>query len=39
MLVSGCKPLAIVTERSILDVAGVLDPPLIMEGRSCPFIS
>ena len=28
--VNGWKPLAIVTKRSILDVAAVLDPPLTM---------
>ena len=29
IVVNGCKPLTITTKCSILDVAGVLDPPLI----------
>ena len=28
IIVNGCKPLTIITKRSILDVAAVLDPPL-----------
>ena len=28
MIVNGWKPLAIITKRSVLDVAAVLDPPL-----------
>ena len=30
IIVNGWKPLTIITKRSILDVAAVLDPPLIM---------
>ena len=29
IIVNGWKPLTIITKRSILDVAAVLDPPLI----------
>ena len=28
IVVNGCKPLTIITKRSILDVAAGLDPPL-----------
>ena len=28
IIVNGCKPLTIITKRSILDVAAALDPPL-----------
>ena len=28
IIVNGCKPLTIITKRSILDVAAVLDPPV-----------
>ena len=28
MIVNGCKPLTIITKRSILDVAATVDPPL-----------
>ena len=31
IIVNGWKPLTIITKRSILDVAAVLDPPLIIE--------
>ena len=30
IIVNGCKPLSIITEHSILDVAAALDPPLII---------
>ena len=30
IIVNGWKPLTIITKRSILDVATVLDPPLVM---------
>ena len=30
IIVSGFQPLTIITKRSILDVAAVLDPPLII---------
>ena len=30
IIVNGCKPLTIITKRSILDVAAVLDPPLVL---------
>ena len=30
IIVNGCKPLPIITEHSILDVAAALDPPLII---------
>ena len=29
IIVNGWKPLTIITKRSILDVAAVLDPPLV----------
>ena len=29
VIANGFKPLTIITKRSILDVAGVLDPPLV----------
>ena len=29
-IVNGFQPLTIITKRSILDVAAVLDPPLVM---------
>ena len=29
IIVSGFQPLTIITERTILDVAAVLDPPLV----------
>ena len=29
IIVNGFQPLAIITKRSILDVAAVLDPPLV----------
>ena len=28
IIVNDCKPLTIITKRSVLDVAAVLDPPL-----------
>ena len=34
IIVNGCKPLTIITKRSILDVAAVLDPPLITTRKS-----
>ena len=30
IIVNGWKPLTIITKRSILDVAAVLDPPLVL---------
>ena len=30
IIVSGFQPLTIITKRSILDVAAVLDPPLVI---------
>ena len=30
IIVNGWKPLTIITKRSILDVAAVLDPPLLL---------
>ena len=35
IIVKGWKPLTIITKRSILDVAAVLDPPLITVGIFC----
>ena len=35
MIVYGWKPLNINTKRAILDVAGVLDPPLFAESQIC----
>ena len=35
IIVNGWKPLAIITKRSILDVATVLDPPLYL---ICMFV-
>ena len=34
-IVNGCKPLTIITKRSILDVAAVLDPPLTKKLKIC----
>ena len=33
IIVNGWKPLTIITKRSILDVAAVLDPPLLMRRK------
>ena len=33
IIVNGCKPLTIITKRFILDVAAVLDPPLMCNGN------
>ena len=33
IIVNGSKPLTIITKRSILDVAAVLDPPLQIIGN------
>ena len=30
IIVNGCRPLTIITKNSILDVAAVLDPPLLL---------
>ena len=38
-IVNGWKRLTIITERSILDVAAVLDPPLVWNIRSFFFDS
>ena len=34
IIVNGCKPLTIITKRSIMDVAAVLDPPLELVGKT-----
>ena len=34
IMVNGFQPLTIITKRSILDVAAVLDPPLIVIRRT-----
>ena len=34
IIVNGLKPLTIITKRSILDVAAVLDPPLVSTVRT-----
>ena len=39
IIVNGCKPLTIITKRSILDVAVVLDPPLTLVIAPFLFIS
>ena len=33
IIVNGWKPLTIITKRSILDVAAVLDPPLVITDK------
>ena len=35
IIVNGWKPLTIITKRSILDVAAVLDPPLLLIDNTC----
>ena len=35
IIVNGFKPLTIITKRSILDVAAVLDPPLMSQTSPC----
>ena len=35
IIVNGCKPLTIITKRSILDAAAVLDPPLEPATQRC----
>ena len=37
IIANGWKPLTIITKRSILDVAAVLDPPLV-QGRALHWI-
>ena len=38
IIVNGCKPLTIITKRSILDVAAVLDPPLHIAEHSAIYL-
>ena len=39
IIVNGFQPLAIITKRSILDVAAVLDPPLIIYTQRMALIT
>ena len=39
IIINGFQPLAIITKRSILDVAAVLDPPLSTAKSSMPLQS
>ena len=39
MIVKGWQPLTIITKRSIMDVAAVLDLPLIIVERARLFVS
>ena len=38
IIVNGFQPLTIITKRSILDVAAVLDSPLFIEKRPCYYV-